>query len=118
LKKKELEKEQALRGEPEKSKAMLIITNKEGIVKIDWRFIKTIYKGKAITGNIPKKRGVLIYDLRTIRKYVNEWEMKYIEKYEMEARKLRVEIREQRKYDMTLAKKKRKEEVNETNTSL
>ena len=109
----DLIKQQTLNGEVDKTKAMMIITVKDGIVKIDWRYIKMMYKGRAMTGNIPKKRGVIIYDLKEIKKHVNEWEMGYIEKYETMARLIRYDIREQRKVDRFTEKMKKKNETSE-----
>ncbi len=103
LEKENAIKEGKLEGEKRVPQAMMIIKNRDGIVSIDWRKIRKIFKGNVYSEYIKKRRGVIIYDLATLKKNFAEWEMQIVEKYEKLARQLRLEVQE-------LRKKEKKEE--------
>lgn len=110
----DLEKENAVRegkleGEKRISKSMLILKNRNGIVTLEWRKLRRVYKGTIYSEYIPKRRGVIIYDIQTLRKNFEPWEMEIVEKYERLARQLRLDIQELRRSEMKEARRLKKE---------
>lgn len=110
----DLEKENAVRegkleGEKRISKSMLILKNRNGIVTLEWRKLRRVYKGTIYSEYIPKRRGVIIYDIATLRKKFEPWEMEIVEKYEKLARHLRLDIQELRRSEMKEARRLKKE---------
>ncbi len=111
----ELEKENAIRegkleGEKRTLKSMLIIRNRNGIVTLEWRKLRRVYKGTIYSEYIPKRRGVIIYDLPILKKHFENWEMEIVEKYERLARQLRLDIQELRRSEMKEARRLKKED--------
>ena len=103
LEKENAIKEGKLEGEKRVSQAMMIIKNRDGILTLEWRKLRRVYKGTIYSEYIRKRRGVIIYDLATLKTHFAEWEMQIVEKYEKLARQLRLEVQE-------LRKKEKKEE--------